>query len=182
MNFDNDEDALGLLNRLLEGLHQADYTNHGSKIEIVYVASGAQYVGTVQNQYLGAHPSPPKGREKRASETGKDADPPFDADTPLSALFRENHHKELRQIIDSWRPYLISDDPTIDALSLAHFEFDLKRICPKQVYLSLVNLILQDALRPPMACLAQYMFTHSNLSRNELALYKQLKRYKKICL
>ena len=104
------------------------------------------------------------------------------ADTPLSALFRENHHEELRTIIESWRPYLVNDDPTVDAHRLAHFEFDLKRICPKQVYLSLVNLILQDALRPPMVCLAQYMFTHSNLSKNELALYKQLKRYKKICL
>ena len=104
------------------------------------------------------------------------------ADTPLSALFRENHYEELRTIIESWRPYLVNDDPTVDAHSLAHFEFDLKRIRPKQVYLSLVNLILQDALRPPMVCLAQYMFTHSNLSKNELALYKQLKRYKKICL
>ncbi len=24
------------------------------------------------------------------------------ADTPLSALFRENHHEELRTIIESW--------------------------------------------------------------------------------
>ena len=38
MNFDNDEDALDFINRLLERLHRADYTNHGSKIEIVYVS------------------------------------------------------------------------------------------------------------------------------------------------
>ena len=29
MNFDNDEDALEFINRLLERLHQADFTNHG---------------------------------------------------------------------------------------------------------------------------------------------------------
>ena len=46
MNFDNDEDALEFINRLLERLHQADFTNHGSKIEFVYVASGGQHVET----------------------------------------------------------------------------------------------------------------------------------------
>ena len=64
MKIDNGEDFLALLNRLLEGLHQAGLTNFGSHLSIVYVASGAQHVGTVQNQYLGAHPCPPKGREK----------------------------------------------------------------------------------------------------------------------
>ena len=73
MKIDNGEDFLALLNRLLEELHQAGLTNFGSHFSIVYVASGAQHVGTVQNQYLGAHPNPPKGREKRASETEKDA-------------------------------------------------------------------------------------------------------------
>ena len=44
MNFDNNEDALEFINRLLERLHQADYINQGSKIEVVYVASGGQHV------------------------------------------------------------------------------------------------------------------------------------------
>ena len=39
-------DALKMLNELLEHLHQADFTNHGSKIELVYVASGGQHVET----------------------------------------------------------------------------------------------------------------------------------------
>ena len=39
-------DALKLLNELLEHLHQSDHTNHGSKIELVYVASGGQHVET----------------------------------------------------------------------------------------------------------------------------------------
>ena len=61
MNFDNDEESLGFINRLLERLHQADFINHGSKIEFVYVASGGQHVET----QIIAYPHPlPKGREK----------------------------------------------------------------------------------------------------------------------
>ena len=40
----NDDEAIGLINRLLERLHQADLTNFGSHLQIVYVASGAQHV------------------------------------------------------------------------------------------------------------------------------------------
>ena len=74
----NDDEAIGLLNRLLEGLHQADLTNFGSHLQIVYVASGAQHVETQIN--MGAYgqpetlhksetlPSPPcVGREKETS-------------------------------------------------------------------------------------------------------------------
>ena len=46
MNHDNDEESLEFINRLLERLHRADYINQGSKIEIVYVASGGQHVET----------------------------------------------------------------------------------------------------------------------------------------
>ena len=67
MNFDNDEEALGFINRLLERLHQADFTNHGSKIEVVYVASGGQHVETQIN--VGADHNTPLGKEK-------DAEPP----------------------------------------------------------------------------------------------------------
>ena len=68
MNFDKDEESLDFINRLLEQLHQADYINQGSKIEIVYVASGGQHVET---QYISLTPNPSpkgegnfKGREK----------------------------------------------------------------------------------------------------------------------
>ena len=61
-------EALEFINRLLERLHQADFTNHGSKIEVVYVASGGQHVET---QYISLTPNPSpkgegnfKGREK----------------------------------------------------------------------------------------------------------------------
>ena len=69
MNFDNDEEALEFINRLLERLHQADFTNHGSKIEVVYVASGGQHVET---QYISLTPNPsPKGEGNfKGRETG----------------------------------------------------------------------------------------------------------------
>ena len=69
----NDDDALALLNRLLERLHQADLKNFGSHLQIVYVASGGQHVETQIN--IGKAqpkpetlPSPPcAGREKGTS-------------------------------------------------------------------------------------------------------------------
>ena len=74
----NGEDFLASLNRLLEGLHQAGLTNFGSHLSIIYVAPGAQHVGTIQNQYLGAQPNPsltpnpsPTGEGKES--VGKDA-------------------------------------------------------------------------------------------------------------
>jgi len=179
MNINSGEDFLALLNRLLEGLHQAGMTNFGSHLSIVYVARGAQHVDTVQNQYVGPHPSPLQRRGSMAAE--KDANPPFDADKPLSALFRESHHKELRQIIDSWRPYLTDADPDADALQFSTFQFDLSQIRPATVYLDFAHLINHDALQSPMSVLAAYMFQHSNLSRSENALYVQLKRYRRLC-
>lgn len=50
----NDDEALGFINRLLERLHQADLTNFGSHLQIVYVASGAQHVENQIN--YGAQP------------------------------------------------------------------------------------------------------------------------------
>ena len=119
----NGEDLLASLNRLLEGLHQAGLTNFGNHLSIIYVAPGAQHVDTIQNQYQQASaqnltPAPsPKGEGKEPA--GKDANPPFDADTPLSALFRENHHEELRTIIESWRPFLKDDETDTKALELS---------------------------------------------------------------
>ena len=69
MNFNNDNEVLDFLNRLLELLHQADLQNFGSHIQLVYVASGAQHVDHIQTQYLGEthsaalHPVPQKHSE-----------------------------------------------------------------------------------------------------------------------
>ena len=66
----NDDEALGLINRLLERLHQADLTNFGSHLQIVYVASGAQHVETQIN--MGAYPQPlPKGKGVDGAEASK---------------------------------------------------------------------------------------------------------------
>jgi hypothetical protein len=93
MNLNNEEEVLGLLTRLLDQLHQADLKNFGSKIEIVYVASGGQHVekqinigalqplpnpasplpplrkerGTLRGGEKDAYPDPPEGREKGMS-------------------------------------------------------------------------------------------------------------------
>ena len=66
----NDDEALGFINRLLERLHQADLTNFGSHLQIVYVASGAQHVETQIN--MGAYPHPlPKGKGVDGAEASK---------------------------------------------------------------------------------------------------------------
>ena len=57
MNINDEEESLEFINRLLERLRQADFINHGSKIEVVYVASGGQHVDRVDNQFIG-YPAP----------------------------------------------------------------------------------------------------------------------------
>ena len=102
------------------------------------------------------------------------------ADTPLSALFRENHHNELRTFIESWRPCLIGDDPSIDALQLSHFEFDFSKILATCVYVDLGHLLCKHPLVDDnMRTLADYLFEHSNLSNSQPTLYAQLRKYKK---
>ena len=104
----------------------------------------------------------------------------FNDDTPLSVLFREGHHEELRKRIELWRPYLIGVDASVNALNLTDFQFDFTAIRPVSIYMNLAHLVNLDALRPPMSVLAAYMFEHSNLSRSKNALYVQLKRYRKM--
>ena len=62
----NNDEAIGLLNRLLERLHQADLTNFGSHLQIVYVASGAQHVETQINIEKEPHPQTPLRRARGA--------------------------------------------------------------------------------------------------------------------
>ena len=173
MNFDNNEEALGFINRLLDRLQQADFTNHGSKIEVVYVASGGQHVETIQEQivYTTKRQDVSKVKDTTIEE-------PFNDDKPLSALFRKSHHDELRKRIDSWRPYLIGDDPDEEALQLSHFEFDKDRIYSNKVYRDLCELDTLGALQVPLSQLARYLTDHSNLSRSYATLYQQLKYYR----
>ena len=45
-------EVLKMLNELLEQQHRTGHPNNGSKIEIVYVASGGQHVETIQSQNI----------------------------------------------------------------------------------------------------------------------------------
>jgi len=166
------------LNYLLERLHQADYKLLGS-IEINIYKPGSQRVDHVDNQYFyGDASSKPKKtpKEENASTTER-----FSKDTPLSALFRKTRHEELRKVIESWRPYLIGDDTTVDALAITHFEFDKKRIYSNRVYYDLLDLDALGALQVSLSQLACYLADHSNLSSSYTALYQQLKHYRQEC-
>ena len=102
------------------------------------------------------------------------------ADTPLSALFCEIFKSELKTVIESWRPCLIGDDPSIDALQLSHFEFDFSKILATCVYIDLGHLLCKHPLVDDnMRTLADYLFEHSNLSNSQPTLYAQLRKYKK---
>lgn len=173
----NDDEIVDLFYRLLERLQQADGENtKGSHNTIVYVASGATYVNNQHNQY--PQPDPPRKREPPTG--GETASPSFDPDTPLSALFRENHHNELRQIIDSWRPYLIDDDTATDALAFSNFQFDFEKVIAAHIYIDIGRLLYDHALKDDnMSLLAKYLFQHTNLSNSESTLYAQLRKYKK---
>ena len=69
MNF-NDDEIVGLLNRLLEMLHQADGNHQGSIVFNVY-SSGSLHVDHVdtQNFYGDACPKPQKEKEKGKEDT-----------------------------------------------------------------------------------------------------------------
>lgn len=176
MNNNNDEETLGLLNRLLEQVHQAGI----SKIDnLVFVASGAQYVDHVENQYF--YGDTCRKSTKTPKEKDESATKTFNDETPLSALFRANHHEELRKIIESWRPYLIGDDASVDALTISYFEFDKNRIYSNKVYRDLCELDALGALQVPLSQLAHFLADHTNLSRSYATLYQQLKYYRCEC-
>ena len=103
----------------------------------------------------------------------------INADTPLSALFRDNHHDELRTIIESWRPYLLGSEAYTDALEICFLGFDFTRIPIGHIYRDLALLINHDALIDPITILARYLTIHSNLSVNKNTIYRQLMRYRK---
>ncbi len=168
-------DVLKKLNELLARLHQADHINHGSTVINIY-EKGSLHVDHVDNQnfYSGSGPRLPKTPKTEDAPATKT----FDQDTPLSALFRDNHHEELRMVIDSWRPYLVDDDAAIDALALNRFEFDKDRIYANRVYRDLCGLDARGALHVSLSQLARYLTGHSNLSRSYATLYQQLKTYR----
>ena len=174
----NDDEIVGLLNRLLEKLHQADGNNQGSTVINIY-GKGSLHVDHVDNQYIyGDKWIKALQNKVVADDQPSAAEPVFEKDTPLSALFRDNFRGELRKVIELWRPYLIDDDASVDALAMAHFEFDRKRIYSNRVYYDLLDLDGLGALQVPLSQLASYLADHSNLSQSYDTLYRQLKKYR----
>ena len=173
----NDGEIVALLNRLLEKLHQADGNNQGSIVFNIY-EKGSLHVDHVDTQNFYGDKWVKALQNKVVADDQPSAAPSFDKDTPLPVLFRDNFHGELRKVIESWRPYLIDDDASVDALAMAHFEFDKNRIYSNKVYRDLCELDALGALQVSLSQLARYLADHSNLSRSYATLYQQLKNYR----
>ena len=170
-------EVLNKLNGLLEQLHQADGNHHGSTVINIY-EKGSMHIDRVDNQNFYGDKWAKALQGKEPPENQPPPDLSFDDSTPLSALFRKNHHEELRKVIDSWRPFLIGDDPDIDALAMTRFEFDKDKIYSNKVYRDLCELDALGALQVSLSQLARYLSAHSNLSRSYATLYQQLKNYR----
>ena len=173
----NDDEIVALLNRLLEKLHQADSNHQGSIVLNIY-GKGSLHVDHVDNQNFYGDKWVKAHRNKETATNPLSAEPVFDKDTPLSVLFRDNFHGELRKVIESWRPYLIDDDESVDALAMTHFKFDKNRIYSNKVYRDLCELDALGALQVSLSQLARYLADHSILSRSYATLYQQLKNYR----
>ena len=168
-------------NELLEQLHRKEKDHQGGIVLNIY-EKGSLHVDHVDNQYLYGDKWVKALQNKVVADdqpsAAEAADPVFEKDTPLSALFRDNFHGELRKVIESWRPYLIDDDASVDALAITRFEFDKNRIYSNKVYRDLCELDGLGALQVSLSQLARYLADHSNLSRSFATLYQQLKNYR----
>ena len=172
-------DVLKKLNELLELLHQAGTKQQGGVVFNIY-EKGSLHVDHVDNQYFYGDKWAKTLQDKEVANSQASAEPAFGKDTPLSALFRENFHDELRKVIESWRPYLIDDDPSINALAITHFKFDFTKILAMGVYIDLGRLLgIHPLKNDNMRTLADYLFLHSNLSSSQPTLYAQLRKYMK---
>ena len=169
-------DVLKKLNELLEQLHWKNKDHQGSTVINIY-EKGSLHVDHVDNQYIYGDKWI-KALQNKVVADDQPAAPIFDKDTPLSALFRDNFHDELSKVIESWRPYLIGDDATVDALAMTHFEFDKNRIYSNRVYYDLLDLEHTGALLVSLSQLSNYLANHTNLSSSYATLYRQLKKYR----
>ena len=171
-------DVLKMVNELLEQLHRKEKDHQGGIVFNIY-EKGSLHVDHVDNQYLYGDKWVKALQNKVvADDQPSAADPVFEKDTPLSALFRDNFHGELRKVIESWRPYLIDDDASVDALAMTRFEFDRKRIYSNRVYYDLLDLDDSGALLVSLSQLSNYLANHTNLSSSYATLYRQLKKYR----
>ena len=172
-------DVLKMVNELLEQLHRKEKDHQGGIVFNIY-EKGSLHVDHVDTQNFYGDKWIKALQNKVVTDEQPPAEPVFDKDTPLSALFRENHHEELKTVIESWRPYLVDNNPSIDALKMNSFHFDFGRIIATSVYIDLGPLLNNHALKDDnMSQLANYLYLHSNLSSSQPTLYAQLRKYKK---
>ena len=144
-------DVLKKLNELLEQLHRKEKDHQGSTVINIY-GKGSLHVDHVDNQNFYGDKWTERQKDKKEAKHNKTASgAPFDGNTPLSALFRENHHDKLKAVIESWRPYLLNDEKEREALALTSFVFDMEKIRPVSIYMDLAHLVNHDALRLPMS-------------------------------
>jgi len=140
-------DVLKMVNELLEQLHQKEKDHQGSTVINIY-EKGSLHVDHVDNQYLYGDKWVKALQNKVvADDQPSAADPVFEKDTPLSALFRDNFHSELRKVIESWRPYLFYDDANVDAMKMHSFHFDFSKVIATSIYIDLGRLLHTHALK-----------------------------------
>ena len=172
-------DVLKMVNELLEQLHRKDKDHQGGIVFNIY-EKGSMHVDHVDTQNFYGDKWAKALQHHEPAACPSSAEPVFDQDTPLSALFREHHHEELRQTIEAWRPYLIGDDTSVDTLKIHSFHFDFSKVIAASIYIDLGRLLHAHALKDDnMSSLARYLFLHSNLSNSQATLYAQLRKYKK---
>ena len=172
-------DVLKLVNELLEQLHQKNKDHQGSIVLNIY-EKGSLHVDHVDTQYFYGDKWVKAPQNRVVEDDQLPSAPVFDIDTPLSTLFRDNYHGELEKVIESWRPYLIDDDATIDAMKMHSFYFDFSKVIATGIYIDLGRLLHVHALKDEnMSSLASYLYQHSNLSNSQSTLYAQLRKYKK---
>ena len=93
-------EVLKLLNELLERMNWAGHTNQGSKIEVVYVASGGQHVETVQKQIIASHPNhsfTPRSAEGRLQ--GKNPSPNGEGDLKGRGVDNVKDERNLPEVL-----------------------------------------------------------------------------------
>ena len=112
----NDEEALGLLNRLLEGLHQAGFENFGSHINLVYVAPGAQYVNHIDTQVFGERKPQEAVQDSNVKDTPTSLPPELSTDKAM-ALW---HKAQRAGFVDAdYQPLLSRTQSAILAFEMA---------------------------------------------------------------
>ena len=84
MNIEKDEEAFDFFSRLLRQLQQTEQNQRGYNINLVYVASGAQHVNTIQNQ--NNYCSEKKKVSEESLQPAKDAEEVMEIDEECGEL------------------------------------------------------------------------------------------------